>query len=90
LVGVTGGGRYELLSASATEARWFAEPERHPAELPYGWAWALTLVAERNAWADPDAVRWAGNLRPLPIWFACSERFETAPLQQASCPLTKI
>jgi Protein of unknown function (DUF2891) len=51
--------------AAATEARWFADPHRHTAERPYGWAWALTLVAELNAWADPDAVRWAGNLRPL-------------------------
>jgi hypothetical protein len=51
--------------AGAAEARWFADPERHTAERPYGWAWALTLVAELNAWADPDAVRWAGNLLPL-------------------------
>jgi hypothetical protein len=52
-------------AAAATEARWFADPLRQTAERPYGWGWALTLAAELNAWADRDAVRWAGNLQPL-------------------------
>jgi hypothetical protein len=51
--------------AVATEAGWFADPRRRTAERPYGWGWALTLVAELEAWGDPDAARWAGNLRPL-------------------------
>ncbi|MGI8677528.1 MAG: DUF2891 domain-containing protein [Jatrophihabitans sp.] len=42
----------------------------HPGwERPYGWGWALTLVAEVQAWAaetaDPDAVRWAADLSSL-------------------------
>jgi hypothetical protein len=51
--------------ALATEARWFADPNRRTAERPYGWAWALTLAAELGAWPDEDAARWAGNLAPL-------------------------
>jgi hypothetical protein len=51
--------------ALATEARWFADPDRRTAERPYGWGWALTLAAELGAWSDPHAARWAGNLAPL-------------------------
>lgn len=32
---------------------------------PYGWGWALMLAYEAGTWSDPDAVRWAVNLRPL-------------------------
>ncbi len=51
--------------ALATEARWFADPNRRTAERPYGWGWALTLAAELGAWRDPDASRWAETLAPL-------------------------
>ena len=51
--------------ALATEARWFADPNRRTTERPYGWGWALTLAAELDALGDEDAGRWAGNLAPL-------------------------
>jgi len=51
--------------ALATEARWFADPNRRTAERPYGWGWALTLAAELGALGDEGAGRWAGNLAPL-------------------------
>ncbi|RJO74054.1 MAG: DUF2891 domain-containing protein [Myxococcales bacterium] len=34
-------------------------------ERPYGWAWLLRLQAELLTWDDPDARRWAVNLKPL-------------------------
>lgn len=34
-------------------------------ERPYGWAWALRLIAELRTWPDPDAQDWARNLEPL-------------------------
>jgi hypothetical protein len=57
----------EHLTAEAigTEATYLLE---HPGwERPYGYGWALTLAAELEVWGatDPDARRWADNLRPL-------------------------
>jgi Protein of unknown function (DUF2891) len=54
------------LSASnlAAEARFFADPDNR-FERPYGWGWALRLAAELSAFEDPDAARWAANMRPL-------------------------
>lgn len=40
----------------------------HPGwERPYGWGWALMLLAELEHWAEaePDALRWAAALRPV-------------------------
>lgn len=39
----------------------------HPSwERPYGWGWALMLVAELEAWTDDnDATQWAAALRPM-------------------------
>jgi hypothetical protein len=50
--------------AGEAEAGYF---RRRPAwERPYGWGWALALVAELEAFAeDPDAGRWAEALHPL-------------------------
>ena len=47
------------------EAEYFARKESKPFERPYGWAWLLKLAEELHGWADADAKRWSGNLRPL-------------------------
>ena len=47
------------------EEAYFARPESKSFERPYGWAWLLKLSAELHGWDDPDARRWAANLRPL-------------------------
>lgn len=55
----------EHLSADAiaAEAAYLAD---HPGfERPYGWGWSLALVAEIDAWDDPDARVWSANLQPL-------------------------
>jgi hypothetical protein len=49
----------------AAEADYFARPESKSFERPYGWTWLLKLAAELHGWDDPDAKRWAANLRPL-------------------------
>jgi hypothetical protein len=49
--------------AVAVEAAYFADHRGF--ERPYGWGWALTLAAELSTWDDPDARRWAANMRPL-------------------------
>lgn len=55
---------------------------------PYGWGWALTLTDELSTWDDPDALRWAANLRPLAEMF--TERFlswlpkATYPIRQGA------
>jgi hypothetical protein len=51
--------------AAATEASWFADPNRRTAERPYGWGWALALATELGTWMDADAARWERNLTPL-------------------------
>lgn len=47
------------------EADYFRQDENKGFERMYGWAWALRLVAELNAWEDADGQRWRVNLRPL-------------------------
>ena len=47
------------------EADYFAGPNRRSFERTYGWAWLLKLAEELHGWDDPDARRWAKNLRPL-------------------------
>jgi len=49
----------------AAEAAYFAPEANQGFERMYGWAWALRLAAELRAWDDPEARRWANNLRPL-------------------------
>jgi len=56
--------------ALAAEARYFAHPDRRTSERPYGWGWALRLAAELSAFDDPDAARWAANMKPLADLFA--------------------
>jgi hypothetical protein len=51
--------------ALAAEARFFADPDHRSAERPYGWGWALRLASELSELDDPDAARWAANMRPL-------------------------
>ncbi len=34
-------------------------------ERPYGWAWALRLVAELRRWDDPQAREWVTRMEPL-------------------------
>lgn len=47
------------------EAPYFDEQVNQSFERMYGWAWALRLATELHTWDDPDAKRWAANLRPL-------------------------
>ncbi len=47
------------------EAAYFDRPESKSFERPYGWAWLLKLAEELHGWDDPDARRWAANLKPL-------------------------
>ena len=49
----------------AKEAAYFDSKENRTFERMYGWAWALRLVTELRTWDDPDAIRWADNLKPL-------------------------
>lgn len=61
----------EVLAAHLTadnlkaEAAVFARKENKAFERPYGWAWLLKLAAELHTWDDPDAKKWAENLKPL-------------------------
>jgi hypothetical protein len=47
------------------ELEYFNRPESKSFERPYGWAWLLKLAEELLGWDDPDAKRWAENLKPL-------------------------
>lgn len=47
------------------EAEYFERKESRPFERPYGWAWLLKLAEELRGWDDPDAKRWAADLKPL-------------------------
>lgn len=47
------------------EVEYFARAESKSFERPYGWTWLLKLQTELHGWDDPDAKRWAANLRPL-------------------------
>ncbi|MDA8236768.1 MAG: DUF2891 domain-containing protein [Chloroflexi bacterium] len=49
----------------AAEAAFIAHPDNRNRERPYGWGWALALVAELEAWDDPDGRRWAAAAAPL-------------------------
>jgi len=51
--------------ALRAEAAYFAHPRRGSFERPYGWAWALRLVAELHGWDDPQASAWREAIRPL-------------------------
>lgn len=47
------------------EADYFGQPNRQSFERTYGWAWLLKLAEELHRWDDPDARKWAQNLRPV-------------------------
>ncbi len=47
------------------EAAYFDRPDARTFERPYGWAWLLKLAADLHTWDDPDARRWAADLKPL-------------------------
>jgi hypothetical protein len=47
------------------EAEFIASPHGAAIERPYGWGWALALVAELETWDDPDGQRWAERCQPL-------------------------
>jgi len=57
----------EHLSAGAlaAELAYFRQSHHKTFERPYGWAWLLRLVAELDAWDDPQARIWRGNLQPI-------------------------
>jgi hypothetical protein len=54
----------------AAELAYLEQPHHRSFERTYGWAWLLKLAAELHGWDDPDAARWAANLRPLAEAFA--------------------
>ena len=47
------------------EIAYFNEEGNKSFERPYGWAWLLRLYGELRTWDDPDAKKWADNLKPL-------------------------
>ncbi len=47
------------------ELDYFNRPDAKSFERPYGWAWLLKLAEELHGWDDPDAKKWAANLKPL-------------------------
>jgi hypothetical protein len=51
--------------ALKVETAYFDRKESRSFERPYGWAWLLKLAEELHGWEDPDAKRWASNLKPL-------------------------
>ncbi len=53
------------VEALRTETEYFDHPQRRSFERPYGWAWALRLIAETKTWDDPQAKAWARAMRPL-------------------------
>lgn len=57
----------ELITAEnvAIEKAFFEDKNNKNFERTYGWAWLLQLQMELNNWQDPDAQRWAKNLKPL-------------------------
>ena len=57
----------------AGEAAFFKDSGQF--EVPYGLAWTLKLQGELLSWEDPDAKKWAENLRPLATLF--SQRLTT-------------
>jgi hypothetical protein len=57
----------------AAEAAYLKRPMSAGFERPYGWGWALALVAELSRHESPEGHRWHGALRPLGEAF--SDRF---------------
>jgi hypothetical protein len=49
----------------AAEVEYLRGPGRASFERPYGLAWLLQLVAELEAWDDPQAREWRAALAPL-------------------------
>jgi hypothetical protein len=47
------------------EARFIGDPANRGRERPYGWGWALQLIAEIQDWDDADARRWAPRFELL-------------------------
>jgi hypothetical protein len=47
------------------EADYFSRNDAKSFERPYGWNWLLKLAEELHTWDDPDAKKWAANLKPL-------------------------
>jgi hypothetical protein len=47
------------------ETDYLDRPYAKSFERPYGWAWLLKLAEELHGWDDPDAKKWAANLKPL-------------------------
>jgi hypothetical protein len=65
---VPAGDIRDVLDARLTPAGLQAEADfihDAPSERPYGWGWALALIAELETWDDPDARRWAASFGPL-------------------------
>ena len=57
----------------AGELHYIARPFSGGFERPYGWSWALALVAELARHTTPEGLRWHAALRPLGQAF--SDRF---------------
>ena len=57
----------------AAELQYLARPLSGGFERPYGWSWALALVAELARHTTPEGLRWHAALRPLGDAF--SDRF---------------
>ncbi|HEY2785893.1 MAG TPA: DUF2891 domain-containing protein [Fimbriiglobus sp.] len=84
----------EHLSAASLkgEVEYFLRPESKSFERTYGWAWLLKLAEELHGWDDPDAKRWAANLKPLAE--AIAERYvdffpkQTYPIRTGVHPNT--
>jgi DUF2891 family protein len=57
----------QSLTAAHIEAEvaYFEPDHHHGFERTYGWAWLLRLAMELRAFEDPQAQKWAENLRPL-------------------------
>jgi DUF2891 family protein len=47
------------------EARFIGDPANRNRERPYGWGWALQLIADVESWDDLDARHWSQCLAPL-------------------------
>jgi hypothetical protein len=52
------------------EIAYLAQPESRGFERPYGWAWALMLVAELHRHDTPEGRRWFRTVEPLGQAFA--------------------
>lgn len=52
-------------AGAAAEAAFVTNPDTGVYERPYGWGWALQLIAEVARFDDLDARRWSASLAPL-------------------------